>query len=86
MNQHIDDVHMALIKSLVENEALKLEIKKYNHKLAHLYIEVHDLVRKIRSQTLHIENLKKLLPKKEKEEPLPLNLTEIFDDTFHVNY
>ena len=82
MNQQIDDVHMALIKSLVENEALKLEIKKYNHKLVYKSIEVHDLLRKIRSQTLHIENLKKLLPKKEKKEPPPLNLTDIFDDTF----
>ena len=32
--------------------------------------------------------VKKLVKEKEKEEdkePLPLNLTDIFDDTFHVN-
>ena len=39
----------------------------------------------IKNLTLYVKNLKKLLPKKEKEEPLPLNLSEIFDDTFYVN-
>ena len=37
----------------------------------------------IKNLTLYVKNLKKLLPKKEKEEdkePLPLNLTDIFDD------
>ena len=43
----------------------------------------YELKRQVKNLTLYIENLKKLIPKKEKEEdkePLPLNLTDIFDD------
>ena len=40
----------------------------------------YELKKQVKYLTLYIENLKKLLPKKEKEEPLPLNLTDIFDD------
>ena len=40
----------------------------------------YELKKQVKHLTLYIENLKKLLPKKEKEEPLPLNLTDIFDD------
>ena len=46
----------------------------------------YELKRQVKNLTLYIENLKKLLPKKEEDkEPLPLNLSEIFDDTFYVN-
>ena len=43
----------------------------------------YELKKQVKYLTLYIENLKKLIPKKEKEEdkePLPLNLSDIFDD------
>ena len=46
----------------------------------HWFIEQLEVNYELKRQ---VKNLKKLLPKKEKEEdkePLPLNLTDIFDD------
>ena len=82
---NIEEEHMALRKTLLENEALKVNIEKYVKLLNNADLENYNLRHRIMALTLQLENLKKLLPKKEKVEPLPLNLTEIFDDTFHLN-
>ena len=56
-------------------------IETYKSLLTNANLENFELKRQTKGLTLYVENLKKLVPKKEKEEPLPLNLTDIFDDT-----
>ena len=81
---NIEEEHMALRKALLENEALKVNIETYKSLLTNANLENFELKRQTKGLTLYVENLKKLVPKKEKEEPLPLNLTDIFDDTIFL--
>ena len=77
--------HILLQLALKENKQLKEDNDKYLEDMCTSAAQVYFMSQQITRLKLQIENLKKLLPKKEKLEPLPLNLTDIFDDIFHVN-